>query len=304
MVLCWIALPVFAVLGLFSVRYRKLTKDSLECLFKTVTFRKCSSGLDDKIKSDISGTLLKYSPKAAKFTYNNYKLLSWIIVILFVWSAWVGGVGMVNYIQYGNCNGPEETGFCVFDPSGGGLSDIDTVTPSEIILPVLEDNDPIIGPADAELTIIEFGCYSCPYTKKAEPVIQEVIDHYDGRVNFQFKTLPIPRHEHTYHSSLAADCAAEQGKYKEYHDALFEQQDMLTNESFVGVLAGQVDLNITQFDECFTSGKYNDEIQADAEMGLNAGVLGTPTFFIGDQTIVGPKPFKTFKKLIDDELAK
>lgn len=113
MVLCLIALPVFAVLSIFSVKYRKLTKDALECLLKTVTLRKCSSGLDDRIRSDMTGTFLKYSPKTARFFYKHYKIISWIILILFLWSAYASGVGLYNYAIHGNCNGAQSTAFCV-----------------------------------------------------------------------------------------------------------------------------------------------------------------------------------------------
>ena len=196
MVLCLLALPVLAILGIFSMKYRKLTKDAWECLFKTVTLRKCQSGLDDKIKASITGILFKHSKKLARFVYKNYEIISWIILILFVWSAYSSIGGIYNYVNYGNCNGPDSTGFCIFDPTGenSGVSAIQGVNLDKVVLPILEDDDPIIGPQDAELTIIEFGCFSCPYTKKAELIVQEVIAYYEGRVNFQFKNFPIPSH--------------------------------------------------------------------------------------------------------------
>ena len=186
MVLCFIALPVFAILGLFSIKYRKLTKDSLNCLFRTATLRKCESGLDDRIKSSITGSLLNFSPKTAGLVYKHYKLLSWIILLIFIWSAIQGGIGTYNLIKYGNCYGPEETGFCVFDPLGehSGCSELHIEKPKVMTYPTKTEDDPIIGPKDAELTVIEFGCYSCEFTAKAEPVVQEVINHYKDRVNF------------------------------------------------------------------------------------------------------------------------
>jgi hypothetical protein len=116
MVLCWLALPVFAVLAIFSAKYRRLTAESLECLFKTATFRKCSSGLDDRIKSQITGKLLKFSPRSAGFFYKNYKIISLIFLVVFIWSTWVSAVAIYNYVEHGNCNGPEDpNGFCIID---------------------------------------------------------------------------------------------------------------------------------------------------------------------------------------------
>lgn len=306
MVLCLLALPVFAILSIFSIKYRQLTLDALDCLFRAVTLRKCTSGLDDRIKSDITGRMLNLSPIVAGFFYKHYRIISWIIFIILLWSVYTSSVGVYNYINYGNCNGPSSSGFCVFDPTGDNskMSEVDiTVKPDEIIYPVLENDDPIIGPKDAKLTIIEFGCYACPYTKKAEPIVQQVIDYYDGKVNFQFKNFYIPIHNQSNNAALAADCALEQDKYMEFHNALFSSQSSSsqTYESFIEI-GESLSMNITQFKECYTTEKYKQEIDSDTLMGIHAGVPGTPTFFVGKQMIVGPKPFKTFKKLINEEL--
>src|SRR3989338_8810549 len=137
MVLCLLALPVFAILSIFSFKYRRLTKDALHCLFRTVTLRKCESGLDDRIKAQITGRLLKFNQKTAGFFYKNYKIISWIVLLVFIWSFYISSVGLYNYLQYGNCNGPEDIGFCVFDPKGeyNGLSETDLVVSSELIYP-------------------------------------------------------------------------------------------------------------------------------------------------------------------------
>ena len=302
MVLCLIALPLFAILGIFSLKYRKLAKDSLECIFKTATLRKCESGLDDRIRAGITGRLLKHFPKAAKLLYNNYKIFSWVMLALFVWSIYGSSVGIYNYVEYGNCNGPADTGFCLLDPTGqnNGLSEVDNEQ-KEIIYPVLQDDDPIIGNPNAELTIIEFGCYACPFTKKAEPIVDEVLAYYGGKVNLQFKTFVIPHHLYTYPAAMAANCAKDQGMYLQYHKALFDNQENLTNATMFQ-LAQNLNLDMENFTECFDSEKYHDEILDDNDMGLHAGVKGTPTFFINKQEIVGPKPFKTFRNIIDKEL--
>lgn len=115
MVLCWIALPILALLGIFSVKYRRLAAESLECLFKTATFRRCNSRLDDRIKSQISGHLLKFSPRSAKFFYTNYKIISLILLIIFLWSTYASAAAIYNYIQHGNCNDPDSDDFCILD---------------------------------------------------------------------------------------------------------------------------------------------------------------------------------------------
>ena len=285
MVLCLIALPIFALLSIFSVKYRRLTADALECLLKTATFRKCKSGLDNKIKAGLTGKVLKVSPRVAGFFYRHYKIISWIVLVLFLWSMVVSVIGINNYVRYGNCNGPSSDGFCVFDPTGrySGTSGIDVTTTGEFLAPVLENDDPIRG------------------QEKAEPVVQEVLDYYEGRVNLQFKSFILPSHLTSYPAALASDCALEQEKYEGYHQMLFARQGNITADDF-GAMARELGMDGEQFDACFTSEKYKSEVEGDTIMGLKAQVGGTPTFFINGQMIVGPKPFKTFKTIIDAEL--
>ena len=305
MVLCWIALPILAMLSIFSAKYRRLTKESFECLFKTIVFKKCQSKLDQKIRSDISGTILRFSPSLAKAVYKYYIIFTLAFMALFIWSLIIGGIGVYNYVQYGNCNGPDSDGFCIFDPSGQyvGTSDTDIIVPDHIVIPEVSDDDPIFGNPDAQLTIIEFGCYTCPFTQKAEPIINEVLDYYDGRVNLQFKSFIIPTHTLSFEAALAANCALDQGKYEGYHDLLYDNIKTFSVPD-ITVFAQDLSLDMDVFLTCFENKTYKDEIDDDIVAGIYAGVQGTPTFFINDQKIVGPKPFKTFKKIIDKELKK
>ncbi len=318
MVLCWIALPVFAFLSLFSVRYRKLAKESLKCLFHTATLQKCDSQLDEKLRSDISGRLMKFYPSIAKFFYNYYKLITFVLLVIMLLSLYFSVIGVYNYIKYGSCSGPSDEGFCIFDPTGknSATSKAYGLDEKEIILPLISSDDPIIrsvnadaaSAANASLTIIEFGCYQCPYTKKAEPIVQEVLEYYEGRVNLQFKSFEIPHHALSYQISLAADCALEQdsgdgAKYLSYHKALFENQEYIDYQSLADY-AAESGLDIKNFTACLMTEKYGNEVRNDTLEGLRAGVEGTPTFFINGQKIVGPKPFRTFKAIINDELEK
>ena len=168
-------------------------------------------------------------------------------------------------------------------------------------MPSLERDDPVLGDPAAPLTIIEFGCYSCPYTKKAEPVVSEILDYYNGLVNIQFKTFIIPHHDFALEAAIAANCAGRQGRYLGYHDILFEHQLNWSNGSFVS-FASSLGLDIDTFIGCLDDSSVVAEVQADSLAGVHAGVIGTPTFFIGEKRVVGPKPFKTFKRLINKEL--
>lgn len=119
MVLCWIALPVFVFLGLFSVKYRRLAKESFECLWRTAIFRPCKSSLDERLRTDITGKLIKRTPRVARFFYHKYKLIAFIFLILMLASTYFTGAGIYNYIRYGNCNGQDSSAFCIINAARG-----------------------------------------------------------------------------------------------------------------------------------------------------------------------------------------
>src|SRR5207249_4331224 len=100
----------------------------------------------------------------------------------------------------------------------------------------------------------------------------------------------------------AAQCAAEQGKFWEFHDRLFGDQSRLSDEDFKKD-AAQLGLDSAQFDTCVDSHKYKAEIDNDLHVGDEAGVSGTPAFYINGRMLSGAQPFGEFKRIIDEELA-
>lgn len=120
--ICVVALVVFAVLAIFSAKYRPLAKEAFDCSFRKLTFRKCKTNLDQRIRAKLTGKLMR-TPRIARFTYNNFQILSVIFTILFFVSLIYTGYGVYNVIIYGNCNGPDDEGFCIFEPlSVGGCA--------------------------------------------------------------------------------------------------------------------------------------------------------------------------------------
>ncbi len=119
MVLCFIALPIFALLGLFSLKYRKLAKESFECLWRTALLKPCKSSLDQRLRSDITGKLIHVSPPIARTFYRYYKLIAFIMLVVFIVSGYFVSVGIYNYVQYGNCNGPNSSAFCIINELAG-----------------------------------------------------------------------------------------------------------------------------------------------------------------------------------------
>ena len=111
--ICLIALFVFAVLGIFSARYRSLARQAFRCVFLKVTFRPCDVELDTKIKSTLTSKLLKRSPRVARFFYKRFELISWAFTIVFFASMAYTVYGLYNLYVYGTCDPHSEV--CIFD---------------------------------------------------------------------------------------------------------------------------------------------------------------------------------------------
>ncbi|MBI5061076.1 MAG: DsbA family protein [Candidatus Aenigmarchaeota archaeon] len=308
--ICIIALVVFGIIGIFSARYRTYAKEAFSCVFRRITLRPCTTGFDQKMKMKITGKLMKKSPRAAGFVYKHFEIISWTFTIIFIATTIYTAYSGYNYYIYGNCYGPESDGgicpYAVFE---------ETYSPTNLSYtgpPVMPDigNAIIIGPENATVTIIEFGCYVCPYTARAEPIVKDILNEYDGKIRYAFRNFPVHRSADAELHAEAALCAREQGKFWEYHDLIFTNQNLCSNMTSSNMKAAlienaiQLDMDKEQFVQCLNSGKYKTEVAADLQAGISAGVRGTPTFFINNRTIVGDKPLAAFKAIINDELNK
>lgn len=306
--ICIIALVVFGILGIFSAKYRTIAKEAFECVFRRLTLRKCTTGLDKRLKSQITGKLMRRRPRLGKAIYKHFEAISWIFTVVLILSLGYSVYSVGNLFIFGNCYGPEPSGFCIFDPfilggQGGECTIEGTVGEITGVLSV-HAHDPVIGPGDAKVTIIEAGCFVCPYTKQAVPVVKQIISHYGDSVRFVYKDFPMSStHKGAQEAAEASHCAHEQGKYWEYHDILFENQGKTNFEDLLG-FAENLDLDTDQFSECLTSHKYKSQVDSDFAEAFSIGVYGTPTFFINEQVVVGPKTFNEFRQIIDSELAK
>jgi hypothetical protein len=114
MVVCVIALIVFAFLGIFSASHRRLAKEAFACVFRKVTLRKCETGFDTKIKLKVTKKLSKRSPKVGKFVYKYFEPISWIFTITFFVTLILSVNGLYNLYIHGTCDPHSTT--CIFNP--------------------------------------------------------------------------------------------------------------------------------------------------------------------------------------------
>jgi protein-disulfide isomerase len=161
-----------------------------------------------------------------------------------------------------------------------------------------------VGRPDAPVTIVEFSDFQCPYCGRFDQDVRpDLFKQYvdTGQVAFVYKHMAILGDESTW-AAEAAECAADQGQFWGYHDLLFahqagENQGAFAKDKLLG-FARDLKLDMAQFEPCLENDQTLDRVQANTREGQQAGVHGTPTFFINSQPLIGAQPLSSFQGLI------
>ena len=161
---------------------------------------------------------------------------------------------------------------------------------------------PTLGPKNAPITIVEFTDFQCPFCKASEGTVKQLRAKYGDKVKLVHMDFPLAFHSHAVDAANAARCAEDQGKFWEFHDALFANQAKLAPADLKAT-AKSVGLNSTEFDGCLDKAKYQANVKSDLAAGEKAGVDGTPAFFINGRPLVGAQPLPQFAQIVDEELA-
>ena len=144
----------------------------------------------------------------------------------------------------------------------------------------VSEQDHSQGPADAPVTLVEYGDYECPYCGRAYPIVKEVQQRMGSRLRFIFRNFPLAQlHPHAEHAAEAAETVGALGKFWEMHDALYENQRAL-DDSHLVTYAQHVGVNAQEFIAAMTERKYATRVRDDFQSGIMSGVNGTPTFYI------------------------
>jgi len=160
-----------------------------------------------------------------------------------------------------------------------------------------------LGDEGAPIVLVEFSDFQCPYSKRAQPSVQQVLDKYKGKVRYAFFDYPLPFHKEAQKAHEAVRCAAEQGKAVAYSERLFEDQKKLGVKD-LKEHAEDLGLDEKKFDACLDSGAYASQVEQSVEKGKQAGVTGTPAFFVNGILISGAQPFDAFQSVVEEELAR
>ena len=164
--------------------------------------------------------------------------------------------------------------------------------------------DNVLGEDNASVTIIEFSDYECPFCgRHFGSTYGQIKSKYvdTGKVKIIFKDFPLSFHQNAQKAAEAAECAGDQGKYYEYHDSLFNNQQALGVSSLKSY-ASDLGLDTDAFNSCLDSGEKYLEVQEDFKEGQKVGVRGTPANFINGILISGACPIEAFDAAIQAEL--
>jgi protein-disulfide isomerase len=168
---------------------------------------------------------------------------------------------------------------------------------------VAHDPKRLRGNPKAPIMIVEFSDYQCPYCHQVEPTVKALLATYGEKISFSYRDFPLSSiHENAMIAAEASRCAEEQGKFWEYHDQLFAASSLEKNSLIE--YARNLKLDDKQFESCLSSEKYKADIDKDQLEGRNAGVNGTPGFFINGVFVNGAQPREAFTNVIDDELSR
>lgn len=175
------------------------------------------------------------------------------------------------------------------------------------VKPISKD-DHVRGDRNAEVVLYEWSDFECPFCSRFHPTMVQIMNEYKGQVAWVYRHFPLSFHPQARPAANASECAAEQGKFWEYADKLFENQSQL-GDAYYKTLAGELKLNMSKWESCYAAKKYDAKITQQMNDGTAAGVTGTPGTIIvakdgSKQLVPGAVPYEQLKTMVDAALAK
>jgi predicted DsbA family dithiol-disulfide isomerase len=174
--------------------------------------------------------------------------------------------------------------------------------PKSFVQNISTDDDPAQGNANAPVTVVMFSDFQCPACSAVHPVLKNVIARYGDKVRFVVRDFPLTIHKNAFRAALAANAANAQGKYFEYTEILYKNQENLDDES-LKKYAADLGLNIKQFALDLENEKFAEEVRKDMADGKSYGIGGTPTIYVNGVK-VRTLSAASFKNAIEKALKK
>lgn len=174
--------------------------------------------------------------------------------------------------------------------------------PSIFRVAVPIEGAPARGAAEAPVTVVEFSDYHCPFCKRAQTTVKQILERYPGKIRHVYRDFPVDGlHPQARKAAEGARCAHDQGKFWDYHDVLFASTPEAAPDD-LRKYAELVGLDVPAFEQCLSTGTHRATVQRDVDEGRRLGVSGTPAFFINGRVLTGAQPLETFTRVIEEEL--
>lgn len=179
-----------------------------------------------------------------------------------------------------------------------------TMTREELMRAELQDTDHVRGDVEkAKVILIEYADYACVFCARHHATMMEVMNAYGEDVAWVYRHFPLPSHGGAASEAIAAECADEQGKFWEFTDMLFAEQEGIGDE-FYNEAAEALDMDCDALTECMKNEVHADKVNADIALGQAVGVTGTPTTFVNGTRVYGAVSLEMLQTIIDAEIAK
>jgi protein-disulfide isomerase len=162
-------------------------------------------------------------------------------------------------------------------------------------------NSPRLGSANAPVQLVEFADYQCPYCQKVHDELKQLRGELGDKVALVYKDYPLPMHSQAEKAAEAARCAGAQGKFWEFHDALYENKKLQIPD--LKEEARTLKLDTARFDKCLDSGEQAATVKKDLTEGQHLGLSGTPSFFANGHFLSGAVSYAKLRETVEQELA-
>ncbi len=172
---------------------------------------------------------------------------------------------------------------------------------SEVVYDIDVSLNPVRGPENAPVSIIEFSDFQCPFCAGVQATLKKVLATFPNDVRLIFKQYPLNIHQYARQAAAASLAAQQQGKFWEMHDKMFQNFTAINQENLT-IWAREIELNIEDFERALQTGQYDAMVRKDMADGAAAKVLGTPTIFVNGKR-VSDRSFEGFKKMVQEALA-
>lgn len=312
---CFVAFAVLAVMGIFSSTHRALAKEALACITRRVTLRPCDTGFKEKLQGQMVGWLLRRSTRLARFVNRYFEVFAWIFFIITVWSLVVSVEGAYNFYRYGSCSGLNDSSFCVLDPTGSNTAVSNIDVPDDVFLPSCSGGAEVEGgllshvpltleqyphtQTDSPNEVIFVGCFECSNTRNTYPTLTRLLEAYDPNYTFVHQ----PTKPNTAYLTGVVQCVYEASSDREWRaviDRFFASEpEALADEEHVYNALAEEGYDVANIQSCAASERMQALVKEQRQEVVNTGIYGTPLIFTNETPVVGPKPYRVYRFMME-----